>query len=178
MKSLEAVAIILVIALAVSIYFNYALYTNVQQLNLAFNNLNQSYYNLNQSYSQLNDDLNHYNNMINQNSPFSTPVSKSQAIRIALDYGGWNATTLSGMGVSATLQYRAFEQTPISYGHWVINDVTEPVANYSAVQNGAITYRYIWQVVVEPNQGLQSIPPPGLYFVDAASGEIVPTGVL
>jgi len=74
MKSLEAVAIILVIALAVSIYFNYALYTNVQQLNLAFNNLNQSYYNLNQSYSQLNDDLNHYNDMINQNSPFSTPV--------------------------------------------------------------------------------------------------------
>jgi hypothetical protein len=53
MKSLEAVAIILIIALAVSIYFDFTLYNNYQQLNSAFINLNQSYNELNQRYVNL-----------------------------------------------------------------------------------------------------------------------------
>jgi hypothetical protein len=55
--------------------------------------------------------------------------------------------------------------------------VTQPAIDYSPVQVNDTTYRYIWDIVVQGNAGVLSIPPP-LYWVDAATGEIVPTGPL
>jgi hypothetical protein len=43
MKTLQVATVMLVAVLAISIYFNYALYTGNQQLDSAFSKLNQSY---------------------------------------------------------------------------------------------------------------------------------------
>jgi type II secretory pathway pseudopilin PulG len=43
MKTIEAVVVVLIVALGASFVLNYSLYTSDQQLSSAFNNLNQSY---------------------------------------------------------------------------------------------------------------------------------------
>ena len=184
MKPLKVVMIILIATLITSVYINFAQYFIIQQMNLDFDNLNQSYNNLNQSYNDLNqsylalnqtyvqliDDINHYNDVINQNSVFRTPISKSQAIRIALAISGWNATSIRGKTVGATLQYMTI--TKVGLGEsWQISDVEEPAESYSPVQNGAITYRYVWCVFFsspEPNIDTQAGN-----LIDASSGEIL-----
>ncbi len=184
MKPLKVVMIVLIAALITSVYINFSQYFVIQQMNLDIDSLNQIYHNLNQSYNDLNqsflainqiysqliDDINHYKDATNQNSTFRTPISKSQAIKIALAISGWNATFLRGKTVDATLQYMII--TKVGLGEsWRISDVVEPAESYSPVQNGAITYRYVWNVFFsspEPNIVMQTGS-----LIDASSGEIL-----
>ncbi len=182
MKQLKVVIIILIAALITFVYFDVAQSFTVRQISLDLNNLTQRYdslnqsYNdlyqtyvaLNQTYSQQISDLIHYNNIINQDSIFQTPISISQAIRIALAYGEWSATTLRGQTVGAVLQYIAYTDSGSS--EWISN-VTEPVTSYSPVKIGTKTYRYVWIVYI-----LNSAPYSNAfagYFIDASSGEIL-----
>jgi hypothetical protein len=108
---------------------------------------------------------------------FSPPVSIYRALQIALESGRWNASSLSKMTVSVSLEYWEFWSNSSINGSEFLHDVTQPARDYSPVQVNSTTYRYIWYIVVDNNVGLQ-IPPPGFYWVDAATGEIVPPGTL
>ena len=105
----------------------------------------------------------------------SPPISKSEAVHIALEYGGWNETTLKDMVVTARLEYSKFYNSTKERSYEHLYDVTDPVSDYSPVRIGDVTYRYVWVVVVHQVGPIRSIPPPGLYYVDAAAGEVIPT---
>jgi hypothetical protein len=116
------------------------------------------------------------------------------ALKAALDSGGWNTASLENMTVSISLEYRDFWNNSIitknpydnttagpAHGTEFLHSVTQPVKDYSAatINNATYTttYRYIWDIVVKQNAGV-TIPPPRLYWVDAATAEIIPTGPL
>jgi hypothetical protein len=109
---------------------------------------------------------------------FSPPVSMYRALRIALESDVWNASSLSNMTVHASLEYWEFWGNSSSSGSGLLHYVTQPAKDYSSVQVNDTTYRHVWDIVVNSNAGGFSIPPPGLYWVDAATGEIVPHGPL
>jgi hypothetical protein len=128
------------------------------------------------------------------NYSFSPPVSMYRALLIALESGGWNATSLKNMTINVELDYCVFLNnystpsgtfhfgkgsglTPVS-GWQVLNQVTHPPTDWSPQQcNSSIGYRYVWTIWVQ-YPGLFMIPPPGYYLVDAATAELVPTGPL
>ena len=121
------------------------------------------------------------------NLSFSPPILKCKAIHIALEYGRWNEATLKGMEVTASLCYMKFDPGYIEYrggeyvchgGVEVLYEVTEPVSDYSPVcvemWYGNVTYQYVWIVIVSQAGKDKSIPPPGLYYVDSATSEVIP----
>jgi hypothetical protein len=132
------------------------------ELNSTYRELGIKYSDLEKSYLGLFDD------------PLSPPVSKLQAIDIALEHGGWNSSNLRGKVVTAGLWYMRFWAEDVSVVVVEVpHEVEEPVSDYSPVVEGDVTYRYVWHVVVEKAGPIKGIPPPGLYYVDAATGEIV-----
>lgn len=104
---------------------------------------------------------------------FSPPISMYDALRIALESGGWNASSLAKMVVRVGLEYMWFNAS----GSWPIHDMTQPAKDYSPVQVNGTTYRYVWFVNVDQIP-FAAYPPPGYYYVDAATGEIVSPGTL
>jgi hypothetical protein len=123
---------------------------------------------------------------------FSPPVSMYKALKIALESDGWITSSLENMTVCVSLNYRQFWSNstitapegfttmfPFS-GSCLLYSVTQPVDDYSAVTVGNstsnTTYRYIWDVLVTDKSGAVGIPPPGLYWIDAATAEIIPRG--
>jgi hypothetical protein len=104
----------------------------------------------------------------------SPPISKSDAIRTSLEYGRWDETTLKDMVADATLSYSKFYNSTGGWGYEPLYDITEHVSDYSPLHIGVVTYRYVWVVVVRQTGRFRTIPPPGLYYVDAATGEVIP----
>lgn len=159
--------------------------------------LNVVLYFQNSSDNQLKDDFDaYYNEFANVTVKsisynFSPPVSMYKALKIALEHGGWNTTSLENMTVSVSLNYRVFVvndtmENPSGvttylpgWGSHLLYSITQPVDDYSAVTVGNSTsnktYRYIWSVSVTQTSGGISIPPPGYYWIDAATAEIIPT---
>ena len=82
------------------------------------------------------------------------------------------------MEISVQLDYCAFQKSSNQTGFGLISPVTHPVADWSPKQVNDTTYRYVWTIVVEGPGSLRSIPPAGYYYVDAATAELVPTGIL
>ncbi|MDG6222895.1 MAG: hypothetical protein IAX21_04235 [Candidatus Bathyarchaeota archaeon] len=172
-------AVVLVVALVVSFFVNVVLYFQ------------------NYSANQLKDDFdayyNEFGNVIVESISynFSPPVSMYKALKIALEHGGWNTTSLENMTVGVYLDYRQFWSnstvtTPEGFtthipgsGSHLVCSITQPVDDYSVVTVGNstsnMTYRYIWSIVVTHKSGVVSLPPPGLYWIDAATAEIIPT---
>lgn len=138
------------------------------------------------------------------NYSFSPPISKYHAIDVALASDGWNQSTLQNMTVHATLQKMLFytnasalleyakkenvtllvvpninvPEVAASSGTEVLGEVTAPLDSYQPQIYGQVTIRYIWSITVTRNIAGVQIPPPGVYYVDASSGELVPTGHL
>lgn len=104
----------------------------------------------------------------------SPPIPMSKAINIALNYGKWNETLLKGMDVNATLYYVKIHYEPNEYNFEILYPVMEPMSDYSQLRIGDVIYRYVWVVSVQ-FAGQFTIPPPGYYIVDAATGELIPT---
>lgn len=139
---------------------------SLDELNSTYCELNSTYWELEQKYSNLEGS---YLGLFDD--PLSPPVSKLQAIDIALEHGGWNSSNLRGKVVTASLWYMRFwvdDVVRLEAPH----KVEEPVSDYSPVVEGDVTYRYVWHVVVEKAGLIRSIPPPGLYYVYATTGEI------
>jgi Tfp pilus assembly protein PilV len=120
---------------------------------------------------------------------FSPPVSMYNALRIALESGNWTITSLKGRTVSATLEHCVFwhnstattspsgnSTTGSGLGFQVLNEVTQPIDDYSPVISNETTYRYIWSfaVIETDRSSLAAIAPLGIYWVDAATAELVP----
>jgi len=109
--------------------------------------------------------------------PVSPPVSKFEAIHAAFEYGNWTEENLKGLIVSSKLYYVSFRNTTREFEFRTLYEVTEPVEDYSSVSEGDTTYRYVWKVIID-EPVLKSIPPPGYYLVDAATGEVLPSRLL
>jgi cell division protein FtsB len=160
--------------------------SQIFQLTSNVTNLQNQVTDLQTQVNELLKDFSLYNNefgnvsVVSPSHIFSPPVSIYRALRIALESDGWTASSLSNMTVSASLEYREFWSNDSSGGSGSVflHDVTQPARDYSPVQVNGTTYRYVWDIVVEESVGVRSIPPPGLYWVDAATGEIVPHGPL
>jgi len=174
---------ILAAVIAVSICLNVALYYQNYSVNQQKDDFNAFYH----EFGNVSIQSISYN--------FSPPVSMYRALKIALENGGWNTTSLENMTVKVSLGYYEFWNSSItikspydnttsgpSQGFGFLYSVTHPVDDYSAitVKNATYitTYKYIWTITVEPSSGGFFIPPPGLYWVDAATAEICPTGPL
>jgi len=126
---------------------------------------------LNQSYTQLLSDMEHFNSQVDQQSPFLTRISKSQAIRIALAYGGWNASSLRGQTVAGTL----YHVTCNTSSNWrARTNVTEPAASYSPINDGEMEYFYEWYITIAGNfgNGPFQLCHAG-YYIDAMNGQIL-----
>jgi len=111
------------------------------------------------------------------NYSFSPPVSMYRALLIALKSGGWSARSLKNMTIEVELNYDAFATNSSNSSLRSIHPVTQSVADWSPQQINGTTYRYIWTIIVEGPGSFRSIPPAGYYYVDAATAELVPTGI-
>ena len=164
-----------------------AMRTSQMSLEQSYMTLSQEYSSLNQSYLELNwtssalgrsfDDMHDtYTSLFFSSVAFSPPVSMLDATRIALNIDGWNETNLRNMVVFVRLEYGLFGTDGSSRpGH----EVTAPVSDYSPVTVTDGVYRCFWWIVMQRNDGNLSIPPPGYYYIDAATGEnVTPTGLL
>jgi hypothetical protein len=121
-------------------------------------------------YNEFNKTLTPYN------YSFSPPVSMYRALIIALESGGWNATSLKDMTIFVEFDYCAFVKNAKEAAFRNIYNVTQPVADWLPQRINDTTYRYIWIVEIRDASGFLSIPPTGLYCVDAGTAELVPTG--
>ena len=172
MSRLEILVAGLICGLIISLALNVNMAWQLMKSQELYRDLSRDYDELRQSYDQLNETY----------SPSKPPVSKSEAIGIALEYGGWNETTLEGMKVSAGLNYVMFHDSSYwGFGFMPLHDVTGYVSDYSPKEHissrnhyayDCITHRYVWIVVVREAGDVLSIPPPGQYYVDAATGEV------
>ncbi len=178
---LQVVSVLLIVALSVS---SWSLYQGEQALKSELSEKQSQYQALlsrSQAYASLLD------------SNITTPVSKFESVAKALSWEGWNSTSLSGMEVTAVLKHvrmftsndgrsRGYESlgavtTPVEdYSPRVEYNVTSPGANPTVV--GTMTYRYVWLVTVDSSGNGRSVPPPGMYIVDASTGELFVGGML
>lgn len=156
MKRLEILAVGLVCGLVVSLVLNNVVLMEIQRLGRSYDELRQSYEELSLSFA------------------LQPPISKSQAIDIAIRYGGWSEATLKGREITATLCYARFYAGTESYnGFEVLYRVAEPVSDYSQVHIADETYRYIWWVIVQQEPKPVHAPPPSHYIIDATTGEVI-----
>jgi hypothetical protein len=116
--------------------------------------------------------------LVSPNYDFSPPITMYHALKIALESDGWNATSLENKTVTVSLDYMEFTNTSTSTGFQTVMTVTQPPQSYADVfVNSTATYRYIWDIEVNNNHGF-FIPLLGLYYIDAQTGGIIPTGPL
>lgn len=170
--------VFLVVVLIVSVFVNVFLY---------YQNYNEN---------QLKDDFDAYytefGNVTVQTISynFSPPVSMYRALKIALESDGWTTASLENMTVGVSLDYRQFWSNSTvtnssgittmfpGSGSQLLYSITQHIDHSSSVTVGNstsnTTYRYIWSIVVKPKSGGVYLPPPGLYWIDAATAEIIP----
>jgi hypothetical protein len=138
--------------------------------------------------------------IVGGNYSFSPPVSMYRALNIALKSDSWNASSLENMTVYVSLNYDVFYTNvtalyqlaakenltlnghPTDFnqtvsGSELIHEVTAPVNDYQPQIYSGVSLRYIWTIAIQKSSGI-CIPPWSYYLVDAASGELVPTGIL
>jgi hypothetical protein len=139
---------------------------------------------LQQTQSANNDSTSYYNvsnpatQLCNFSYSFSPPISMNRAVQIALESGGWNKASLENRTIYVSLDYCAFVNNSSVSGFELLRGVTEPTQDYSPVQIGDTTYRYVWIIIISEPSPFQGIPPPGYYFVDAATAELLSIGIM
>jgi hypothetical protein len=98
-------------------------------------------------------------------NPVSPPISGDQALSLALQYGGWNFSSLQKGSILVEFGYTSFQPNQTE---WIVNESYGPVSNFAPIQNGSITYRYVWAIqIFWPTHESD-------YLVDSYSGEIFP----
>ncbi|MEM1581850.1 MAG: hypothetical protein QXK89_04995 [Candidatus Bathyarchaeia archaeon] len=160
MNRLELLTLVVIFSLVISLAINVLVLVEVQKVKHFYQELSRAYAKLSELYYDM--------------AFLSPPISKSQAISIALEYGGWNDTTLKDMEVTAALYYVKFYNTTRELCFEVLHKVVGPVLSYSPVCVGNATYRYTWIIIIQRQGPVKSIPPAGYYMIDAVTGEIIP----
>jgi hypothetical protein len=143
-------------------------------------NLTTTIMNLNytsRTFQNLVNELNHtvaVDNLVQQSyrnlffSNITPPVTKPDAVRIALNHGNWTEEKLSGKMITATLKWIVVSHVEgRTYVFESIMEVTQPRDDYSPRQEGDLVFRYAWQVVVA-----FAIPSDAEYWVDVSNGEV------
>jgi len=104
---------------------------------------------------------------------FSPPISMYQALIIAFEGEGWNASRLveENRTVSVELVYVEIYKTNTSEGFQMLYEVTRPPTDYSPLRINYTTYRYTWSISIL-HVGYPCMATFN-YQVDAATGEIV-----
>jgi len=162
MKLVNVATAILAIALAISVASNVWQYGNSQQLGASLQETNQRLDALNPRLAQISQDLQdalqglgttdqeYFQSQVNQSSAFQTPVSKSQAIAIALAYGGWNETNLRGQVVIGRLDRIDLNASCICWERrsFVVGLVANYSISESMVEGNVIRTWYEWVVMV------------------------------
>ena len=136
-------------------------------LSLAYDDLLQSYEELEETYTP------------------KPPISKDQAIDIALEYGQWNETSPEGMEVTASLEYYMSSKTAKEFQFHRLHEVIAHMSDYGPdgtcrggniiiIPSGrdCITFRYCWVIVILPEDMPSPVGKPS-YWVDASTGEVV-----
>lgn len=141
-----------------------------------------------------------YTPVVGGNYSFTPPISLYRALNLALASDGWNQSSLTNMTIYTTLSYEVFYTNvtalnqiaaqenltlighPTDFnqtvnGYESIHEVTAPVPNYQPQFYNGVSLRYIWSIAIEKDSGM-TIPPWGYYMVDAATGELIPPGIL
>lgn len=106
-------------------------------------------------------------------SAISPPISKLEAIHIALEQDGWNKITLEGMLVNGKLCYVELTTIPNEKGFLLLYQVMELASDHSPVSINGVNHRYVWYLIVFQQGFSKSIPPPESYLIDAATGEVI-----
>jgi hypothetical protein len=168
---------------------DYSFYVNSQQQNLRISNLtqqvsqwNQSYYSFIQAWewSQL-----AFHNLSGvylliqlPTSPISPPISADQALFLALQYGGWNLTSLQNATISIMFGSTSTEPNQTSF---VVNETYGNISDYAPVQNGSVTNRYVWVIQIDYSRVVtfenvsDTMYRESSYLVDSAIGEVIPS---
>ena len=166
MKSSKILIWVLACGLAVSLLGNLISVQMFMESQRSYGKLVEDYDELHQSYDELKGTC----------LP-NPPISKDQAIDIALEYGEWNETSLADMEVTANLDYYMYLKRGSESGVSFLHEVVAHVSDYGPKEMGTdgwrTTFRYVWVVVVSQKGMVKSIPPPGLYHVDASTGDVV-----
>jgi hypothetical protein len=105
------------------------------------------------------------------NYSFSPPVSMYHALLIALESGGWNATSLKNMSIYVELDDCIFIFPPYGTG-FARYPLTHSVADWSPQQINGTTYQYAWTITVGYGEGAT------IYFVDVVTAELILTRIL
>jgi hypothetical protein len=105
---------------------------------------------------------------------FSPPVSMYHALNTALSKN-WDATSLQNKTIHISLDYSRFYDNENHRGFELLNTVTQPVSDCSAVtiSNGTetSTYRYFWHLsITETFEKVPGCPNPN-YWIDASTAE-------
>jgi hypothetical protein len=116
------------------------------------------------------------------NATVQPPVSKLQAVMLALQYGHWNSTSLSGMRVNASIRYYEHITTErggsfkLSYINTSVSDYSQKIEHNVTIPrtdlgSGTLIGRYVWAVdIVE--SGYQRYYRWPSYMVDVNTGEV------
>lgn len=177
---------ILIIVLAISLEYTYTSLSSEnqqlkQQLNQSSNEMDYwkqltalySYDNLwqTQAYQSLGGVQIFFVPSIYNPYPAYPPVSGSQAVAIALQSGGWNLSSLGNAMVDVEFGSAAFQPNQT---FWTINESYGPISSYAPVQNGSITYSYVWAVDVGYNKSspFGTYHTDSYYIVDADTSEV------
>lgn len=170
-RTLESLAVVLFCLLFVSLVFNFVAFVRIIQLEeyrLEYGFLSEAYQRLQESYDELKETY----------LP-RPPISKSEAVDLALKYGGWNETALKGMEVTASLDYVMFRRGPTFTEFAFLHEVDAHVSDYSSKETchdgDCTTFRYVWTVAVlkVEETPVKTITTHGLYHVDASTGEAI-----
>jgi hypothetical protein len=109
-------------------------------------------------------------------STFKPPVSRLDAVSLALEYGNWTAEKLEGIRLTSTLKWARFtKQYNYTYVWVAIDEVTEPKTDYAPKYYEGEVFRYVWQVTMG-NWAYNSYVDQE-YWIDASSGEVFVTPV-
>lgn len=122
-------------------------------------------------------------------SNVTPPISKLEAVSIALTRGGYNSSSLRGLAVSAKLCYVSFFEADYGgIGFDLLSYVTEGVSDYSPKvefnvyepgaappRKGTVRNCYVWIVTVDGFKGpgeMHGVPPNGIFYVDASTKNV------
>ena len=169
MSRLKILVAGLICGLIISLAVNVSVAWELMKSQELYRDLSRAYDEPRQSYDQLKGIRIDVEIAVNDSySPSWPPILlESDAIDIALEYGGWNETSLEGMVVSATLEYYC-----IDGGMTVLHGVTGHIVDFHPRTVGNTTFRHLWRVVVREKGFAYSIPPPGLYYADPMTGDV------
>jgi hypothetical protein len=176
MKTIEAVAIILVVALAISIYFNFASYMSYQQLNMNFNSLNQSYTQLNASLINIYNQLNNLQSLLlflSGKAATNVTTTTNSTLGLSLSITVNTTVLRSGQAIAITLdEFNALDgfNNVTTSDNWAYSDFQGMpcTPDYPALPNLPFSIAIVQGYYTESNlTGAVSLPifsPPGAFY--------------